>query len=151
MTDKRPPNIDLYRLLEVEPTATTREIKRAYLEKIQIWHPDRAVPIFEDYANDVMKQLNYAREWLTDDKKRRAYDDFVQRSSEFFEASAIDRFRARFSNDLADTSRESLDTWLERGIEKRNYLKLKLSYSRTKLTNLLNSTSSYSSNSFLDP
>src|SRR3989338_3744538 len=105
------PNIDLYRLLGVQPTATINEIKRVYTNQIQRWHPDKAAPGFEDDATAVMKQLNEAREWLTDAEKKRVYDASFQRQN--FEDSAVDQFIARVGRDLDDTSRASLDALFE--------------------------------------
>jgi curved DNA-binding protein CbpA len=31
----------LYRTLELEPGATSEEIKAAYLDMVKVWHPDR--------------------------------------------------------------------------------------------------------------
>jgi DnaJ-class molecular chaperone len=113
-----PPNIDLYQLLEVQPTASKSEIKRAYVGQIQRWHPDKAAPGFEDDATAVIKQLNEAREWLTDDEKKRHYNAYFQRHRGDFEASAVDQFKARIGRHLDDTSRASLDAYFERPIEK---------------------------------
>ncbi|TLY17482.1 MAG: J domain-containing protein, partial [Nitrospirae bacterium] len=30
-----------YSVLELSPTATSADIKKAWLEQVQVWHPDR--------------------------------------------------------------------------------------------------------------
>ncbi|RYO88756.1 hypothetical protein DL766_005194 [Monosporascus sp. MC13-8B] len=63
----------LYEILDVQPAATTREIKEAYRKKALKWHPDKNPdPAAEGMFKDVVR----ANEILSDKAKRRNYDEF---------------------------------------------------------------------------
>lgn len=111
------PNIDLYQLLGVQPTVTASEINRAYADQIMRWHPDKAAPEFEDYATTIMKQLNQAREWLTNAGMREIYNTSFRRDRKDFEVSAIDKFKSRFGVIFDDTSRTSLEIFCKKSME----------------------------------
>jgi curved DNA-binding protein CbpA len=66
-----PPTTDLYRLLDVAPSATTSEIETAWRAAIRRAHPDIAG---DPDATAAAARLNLAREWLTDPDGRAAYD-----------------------------------------------------------------------------
>ncbi len=55
---------DCYRLLELEMGASRAEIKRAYRELVQVWHPDRFShdPVLQRKAEEKLKQINLAYE-----------------------------------------------------------------------------------------
>ena len=55
-----------YRVLEIQPGATPQEIKRAYLDMAQVWHPDRFAnsPHLQQKAQNKMKEINAAYEFL---------------------------------------------------------------------------------------
>ena len=62
-----------YEMLGVDPKANPEEIKRAYYEKLKIWHPDRnADRIYE--AEEITKALNQAYGVLSDPEGRKHYD-----------------------------------------------------------------------------
>jgi curved DNA-binding protein CbpA len=66
-----------YSLLEVPPTATSAEIRQAYLARLQIYHPDKypALPAeLKTLLADQTKTLNVAYETLSDPVRRQAYD-----------------------------------------------------------------------------
>jgi molecular chaperone DnaJ len=62
----------LYELLDVAPTATSEEIARAYRAKAKMCHPD----LHQGDARraDIMVRLNRARDLLSSDTLRLAYD-----------------------------------------------------------------------------
>ena len=62
----------LYDKLEVSPTATTAEILKSYRKLALKYHPDRNPN--DETANAKLMEINQAKEILTDDKKRRLYD-----------------------------------------------------------------------------
>ena len=64
-----PRETKLYELLDVSPTASTDEIKRAFRKKSLIHHPDKGGDP-ENY-----KKINGANEILSDPEKRKLYDE----------------------------------------------------------------------------
>ncbi|XP_076236744.1 dnaJ homolog subfamily B member 6-B isoform X1 [Calliopsis andreniformis] len=65
--------VDYYKILEVQRTATTGDIKKAYRKLALKWHPDKN-PENLDEANRRFKEISEAYEVLIDDAKRRTYD-----------------------------------------------------------------------------
>ncbi len=51
-----------YKILEVSPSASAAEIKQAYLDMVQIWHPDRfgSNPRLRTRAEKKLKEVNAA-------------------------------------------------------------------------------------------
>ena len=69
--------INYYELLEVSPTAGSGDIKRAYYDKLKIWHPDKNADRMEE-AEDVTKTLNQAYSVLSDPEQRKQYDRILR-------------------------------------------------------------------------
>lgn len=63
---------DYYKALGVARTATTAEIKKAYRKLAAEFHPDKNKA---PGAEDRFKEVNEANEVLSDDAKRKAYDE----------------------------------------------------------------------------
>jgi len=65
-----------YTLLELLPTATEADIKKAWLEQIQVWHPDRFghAPTLHRKAEARTQLLNQAYQTLSDPIARASYD-----------------------------------------------------------------------------
>ena len=68
---EREDHVDFYSILDVDPSATPAEIKRAFHEKIKSIHPDLNQDI-EDHAH--VQQLNEAYRTLMDVDERKMYD-----------------------------------------------------------------------------
>ncbi len=62
---------EYYRVLELSPGASLDEIKRAYRQLLQRWHPDRYKPgsLMQTTAEDVTKELNEAYHQLCRKKR----------------------------------------------------------------------------------
>lgn len=57
---------ECYRLLEIDPTDSLKEVKQAYRDIVFVWHPDRMVgnPRVQEKAENKLKQINAAYEEL---------------------------------------------------------------------------------------
>ena len=64
---------DYYDVLGVEKTASAAELKKAYRKLAMKYHPDQNK---EKDAEDKFKELNQAYEILSDEQKRKTYDQF---------------------------------------------------------------------------
>lgn len=67
-----------YNTLGVAPTATLEEIKKAYRKLALKWHPDRNKDN-EKAATAKFKELSEAYEVLSDEKKRKLYDQYGEK------------------------------------------------------------------------
>lgn len=65
---------DYYKILGVDKNATTEEIKKAYRRLAARYHPDKNPG--DPVAEEKFKEINEAREVLTDPEKRKKYDRF---------------------------------------------------------------------------
>lgn len=66
--------VDLYEILEVESSASTSEIKRAYRKLALRYHPDKVTEDEREHAETKFKEISHAYETLIDDDKRLEYD-----------------------------------------------------------------------------
>src|SRR5689334_7930515 len=66
---------DYYKILEVEPTATTEQIQAQYLFLSHAWHPDKfPTPDLKAKAEEKIKEINEAYGVLGDPSKREMHD-----------------------------------------------------------------------------
>lgn len=81
MSEER--TLNYYTLLELLPTATETEIKKAWLEQIQVWHPDRFghAPALHRKAEARTQLINQAYQTLSDQAARAGYDAKTQAST----------------------------------------------------------------------
>ncbi|XP_023005370.1 chaperone protein dnaJ 13-like [Cucurbita maxima] len=70
-----PPNKDLYALLHISPEASDEEIRKAYRQWAQVYHPDKyQSPQMKDIATENFQRICEAYEILTDENRRQIYD-----------------------------------------------------------------------------
>ncbi|KAK6935181.1 DnaJ-like protein C11, C-terminal [Dillenia turbinata] len=68
-------NRELYALLNISPEASDEEIRRAYRQWAQIYHPDKyQAPHMKDIATENFQRIREAYEILSDEQKRQIYD-----------------------------------------------------------------------------
>lgn len=88
--------MDYYKVLEVGRNATKAEVKKAYRRLALKWHPDKN-PDKADEATKKFKQLSEAYEVLSDDKRRKLYDERLTNRRRYFNgwSSSTDRHNNR--------------------------------------------------------
>ncbi|RWR80652.1 chaperone protein dnaJ 13 [Cinnamomum micranthum f. kanehirae] len=70
-----PPERELYALLHISPEASDEEIRKAYRQWAQIYHPDKyQSPQMKDIATENFQRIRDAYEILSDEHKRLIYD-----------------------------------------------------------------------------
>jgi len=72
-----------YTILELLPTATDADIKKAWHEQIQVWHPDRFnhAPALHRKAEARTQLINQAYQTLSDPVARTNYDAKIQHAA----------------------------------------------------------------------
>ncbi|KAJ7952500.1 chaperone protein dnaJ 13 [Quillaja saponaria] len=69
------PNRELYALLHISPEASDEEIRKAYRQWAQVYHPDKyQAPHMKDIATENFQRICEAYEILSDVNKRTIYD-----------------------------------------------------------------------------
>ncbi|MEJ8553246.1 DnaJ domain-containing protein [Tepidibacter sp. Z1-5] len=69
---------NLYQILEIDKNASQSEIKKAYRKLAKKYHPDRNPN--DKNACDIFREVAQAYEILSDEKKRKEYDDKLSNS-----------------------------------------------------------------------
>lgn len=67
-------SVDLYEILEVESSASSGEIKKAYRKLALRYHPDKVGEDEREFAEVRFKEISHAYEVLSDEDKRLSYD-----------------------------------------------------------------------------
>lgn len=77
---KEPHPVTYYQVLELSPLANTADIKKAWLEQLQVWHPDRFThaPALHRKAEARTQLINQAYQTLSDPVLRQRYDAHTQ-------------------------------------------------------------------------
>jgi DnaJ-class molecular chaperone len=47
-------------LFEVQPSCSEQDLKKAYREKMKLYHPDKTHPFMKEYGEEVTKLINIA-------------------------------------------------------------------------------------------
>ncbi|XP_024541454.1 chaperone protein dnaJ 13 [Selaginella moellendorffii] len=69
------PDRELYALLHLDPDASDEDIKRAYRQWAQVYHPDKHRTLqMQDIATQNFQRIREAYEILSDEKRRQVYD-----------------------------------------------------------------------------
>jgi curved DNA-binding protein len=92
---------DLYETLGVARTASTDEIRKTYRKLARKYHPD--VNPNDPKAADRFKDISFAHEVLSDEKKRKLYDEFGQQGL----AAGFDPDQARAYKRWSENSQRS--------------------------------------------
>ena len=66
-----------YQILGVRHSASQDELKKAYRKLASMYHPDK-YPDDTKFAEDMMKQINIAYDFLSDSTKKTAYDEWLK-------------------------------------------------------------------------
>src|SRR5687768_12927187 len=100
--------VDYYKILELDKSATTDQVKKAYRKLARKYHPDLNPDNKE--ANKMFQQINEAHEVLSDPEKRKKYDQY---GKDWQHAEQFEQQRARqqysggggqgFEGDLGDS------------------------------------------------
>jgi curved DNA-binding protein CbpA len=78
------PKQDLFGHLGLTPNATMEEVKRAYVEAVKVFHPDRLPPGLSSLAEkqrELFGAIKRAYDTLSDKDRRRHYLELLQRSA----------------------------------------------------------------------
>lgn len=82
-----------YELLGVAPGASAGELKAAHRDLVKVWHPDRFShdPRLREKAQEKLKEINEAYEFLTSDRPPRRARADAEAASQAASASAVAR------------------------------------------------------------
>lgn len=102
-----------YEILGVTKTSTNEEIKKAYKKKATKYHPDKNVGKSEaekQKNEEEFKKINEAYETLSDDKKRKAYDESLEPKHNYYRKSSSNKdWEEEWFSDERFYSRETGD------------------------------------------
>lgn len=93
--------LDYYKVLGVDKQSSTGDIKKAYRKLALKWHPDKN-PDNQTEANKKFKEISEAYEVLSDEKKRRIYDDRGKGGYEESRQRGRYRSQAKYDDDHDD-------------------------------------------------
>lgn len=98
-------NNTLYEILEVSETASEEVIEKAYKVLAKRYHPDLQAPENKQMAEQKMKEINEAYDILSDDTKRKTYDEKLKSQREAEKQADINaQYDVRTKQSTTDTS-----------------------------------------------
>lgn len=119
-----------YEVLEISKSASQADIKKAFRRLAKKYHPDSAVNLTQEDAEEAFKEINEAYSILSDSRKRRAFDhggfrgNYSNFHSGFTTYSASSK-RDLIRNKLAENQSFSLNQFaFELRVEVSNLTKL---------------------------
>lgn len=68
-------NKTAYEVLEIDASSSLLEAKKAWRRKVALYHPDRVDPFMRQYAQELVKILNEAWEFIERQQSDRAGSD----------------------------------------------------------------------------
>jgi DnaJ homolog subfamily C member 9 len=74
LTSSEPPEIDPYKVLRLQKTATSDDVKSAYRKLALKHHPDKAKQEDREAANKTFQDIAFAYAVLSDERRRKGYD-----------------------------------------------------------------------------
>lgn len=116
----------LYEILEVSENASKEVIEKAYKVLAKKYHPDLQTPENKQIAEIKMKQINEAYDVLSNEEKRRAYDEELGAKREARNKEKEREFyqEENFSNSSSQTVQSPADEQAERRVrdmQRRRY------------------------------
>ena len=113
-----------YEILEVDLKASPEVIEKAYKTLVKKYHPDLQNEMKKNEYEEKMKEINEAYSVLTDDYKKKTYDEQLEKtivSREEYEKAIYENERLR--NELEKNSTVMNNQFYNEGIQKDNYKK----------------------------
>lgn len=102
-------NPNYYQTLELQPTATSAEIKRAYRRLAKLFHPDSQC---ETANHERIVRINAAYEVLSDPKRRKSYDQQIHRNSTHTSSSTVSSTPVQKRRQTGQTVDSEFHQWL---------------------------------------
>lgn len=103
--------VNYYEILEVSQNASKEVIDRAYKVLAKKYHPDLQPENKRQFAEEKLKKINEAYEILSDEYKRKQYDDKLLREIQIQNKSVLDETKEDY--DKIYKERESLKKQLQ--------------------------------------
>ncbi|CRK94665.1 CLUMA_CG008165, isoform A [Clunio marinus] len=120
---------DLYAIFEIDKTATVAEIKKAYYKHALKVHPDRVPESEKENATEKFKVLAKINEVLSDDNRRKLYDEqgiVDDDDDEKFGSTWLEAFKNIFKpiseSDIDNYRKEYVGSELEKSDLKKAYV-----------------------------
>jgi len=82
-----------YEILQVSSKATKEIIDKAYKTLAKTYHPDANPPEKKEWAEEQFKKINAAYEVISDEEKRKKYDEELNRSQENIARQMEERYQ----------------------------------------------------------
>ena len=133
---------DYYRILGVDKSAKLSEIKKAYFTLAKKYHPDINK---EPNAKEKFTEISEAYDTLSDEQKRRAYDESGYRSTKPFTNYNYyyDNFNSNFFKEFSDLFSSGFGTFNSNETNESRDIMVSLSISFHEAINGCNKTISY--------